>query len=192
LKLEQWNFSVLHFFLLSTRKECLKRTSRPRARFRRSKFIPTASRSPFKPRFGEKRMKLLAIGLSLILLPAGLLAQSREQPADVSKEVERRTGHPLPPMTKSTVVTMPVGVSLDDGVTEDEAISIALWNNPSLQAEMTALGLARADLIQAGMIANPQLTMIFPFSMRVLEAVASWPIEAIWQRPRRVAAARLE
>jgi cobalt-zinc-cadmium efflux system outer membrane protein len=51
---------------------------------------------------------------------------------------------------------------------------------------------ARADVIQAGLLANPQLTMIFPFSFRILEAVANWPIEAIWQRPRRVAAAKLE
>ena len=142
-------------------------------------------------------MKWFAIVISLILLPVGGLAQAKTQSADVSKEVERRTGHPLHPETKSTAtksaaLTMPEGVSLDDGVTEDEAVAIALWSNPALQAEMTALGLARADVIQAGLLANPQLTMIFPFSFRILEAVANWPIEAIWQRPRRVAAAKLE
>ncbi len=143
-------------------------------------------------------MKWFAIVIFLILLPAGGLAQAKTQSADVSKEVERRTGHPLHPetkstaATKSTALTLPEGVSLDDGVTEDEAVAIALWNNPGLQAEMTALGLARADVIQAGLLANPQLTMIFPFSFRILEAVANWPIEAIWQRPRRVAAAKLE
>lgn len=137
-------------------------------------------------------MKFIAIGLLLIWVTAVGLAQTRTEPADVSKEVERRTGHPLHPGTKSTRLTMPEGVSLDDGVTEDEAVAIALWNNPSLQADLTALGLARADVIQAKQLANPQLTMIFPFSSRVLEAVASWPIEAIWQRPRRVAAAKLE
>ncbi|HEX9000536.1 MAG TPA: TolC family protein [Blastocatellia bacterium] len=143
-------------------------------------------------------MKWFAIVISLILLPVGGLAQAKTQSADVSKEVERRTGHPLHPETKSTAatksaaLTMPEGVSLDDGVTEDEAVAIALWNSPGLQAEMTSLGLARADVIQAGLLANPQLTMIFPFSFRILEAVANWPIEAIWQRPRRVAAAKLE
>jgi len=142
-------------------------------------------------------MKWFAIVISLILLPVGGLAQAKTQSADVSKEVERRTGHPLHPekkstATKSAALTMPEGVSLDDGVTEDEAVAIALWSNPALQAEMTALGLARADVIHAGLLANPQLTMIFPFSFRILEAVANWPIEAIWQRPRRVAAAKLE
>jgi cobalt-zinc-cadmium efflux system outer membrane protein len=36
------------------------------------------------------------------------------------------------------------------------------------------------------------LTLIFPFSARVVESVANWPFEALWQRPRRVAAAKLE
>ncbi len=140
------------------------------------------------------RARAFLIVITSFLLPAAAItsgwAQTKTQPAGVSKEVERRTGHPLHPGT--TPLAMPEGVSLDDGVTEDEAVAIALWNNPSLQAEMTALGLARADVIQAGLLANPQLTMIFPFSFRILEAVASWPIETIWQRPRRVAAAKLE
>src|SRR6185436_18686311 len=69
---------------------------------------------------------------------------------------------------------------------------IALWNNPAFQVEMTALGLARADLVEAGQLRNPSLTLIFPFSTRILESVANWPFEALWQRPRRVAAAKLE
>src|SRR6185436_7499592 len=69
---------------------------------------------------------------------------------------------------------------------------IALWNNPAFQVEMTALGLARADLVEAGQLRNPSLTLIFPFSTRILEAVANWPFEALWQRPKRVAAAKLE
>src|SRR4029453_12840845 len=83
-------------------------------------------------------------------------------------------------------------VSLYDGLTENHPVAIALWNNPALQAEMTALGLARADLIEAGQLRNPSLTLIFPFSTRILESVANWPFEALWQRPRRVAAAKLE
>lgn len=139
-----------------------------------------------------KYMKWLAMIVLLALLPAGSLAQAKTTPADVSKEVEARTGHRLNPASKAESSAMPEGVSLEDGVTEDEAVAIALWNNPTLQAELTALGLARADVIQAGLLTNPQLTMIFPFSFRILEAVANWPIEAIWQRPKRVAAAKLE
>lgn len=137
-------------------------------------------------------MKWLTTIILLSLLSASGLAQAKTQPAEVSKEVEARTGHKLNPATKPAAFSLPPGVALDDGVTEDEAIAIALWNNAALQAELTAQGLARADLIEAGLLRNPSLTMIFPFSTRILEAVANWPFEALWQRPRRVAAAKLE
>ena len=137
-------------------------------------------------------MKWLATIFLLILAPAGGLAQAKTQPADISKEVEARTGHKINTAAKASGWALPEGVSLDDGLTEDEAVAIALWNNPELQAELTSLGLARADLIQAGQLSNPSLTLIFPFSTRILESVANWPFEALWQRPKRVAAAKLE
>lgn len=142
-------------------------------------------------------MKWLATILLLILLPAYGLAQAKTQPAvvspaDISKEVEARTGRKINTSTKDAGWAVPEGVLLDDGLTEDESVAIALWNNPALQAEMTALGLARADLIEAGQLRNPSLTLIFPFSTRIFESVANWPFEALWQRPRRVAAAALE
>jgi len=137
-------------------------------------------------------MKWLAVIFALILSPASGLAQAKTQPVDVSKDVEARTGHKINSAAKAASWALPEGVSLDDGLTEDEAVAIALWNNPALQAEMTALGLARADLIEAGQLRNPSMTLIFPFSTRILESVAAWPFEALWQRPRRVAAAKLE
>ncbi|HKQ72148.1 MAG TPA: TolC family protein, partial [Blastocatellia bacterium] len=137
-------------------------------------------------------MKWLATIFLLILAPAGSLAQAKTQPGDISKEFEARTGHKINTAAKASAWSLPEGVSPDDGLTEDEAVAIALWNNPALQAELTALGLARADLIQAGQLSNPSLTLIFPFSTRILESVANWPFEALWQRPKRVAAAKLE
>jgi outer membrane protein, heavy metal efflux system len=137
-------------------------------------------------------MKWLATLFSLTLLSVPGLSQKKTQPADVSKDVEARTGHKINTAEKATGWALPEGISLDDGLTEDEAVAVALWNNPALQAEMTALGLARADLIEAGQLRNPSLALIFPFSTRILESVANWPFEALWQRPRRVAAAKLE
>lgn len=140
-----------------------------------------------------KRLNLLVwLATTLFATASAIQAQA----VNVSKQVEERTGHGLKPVLKSEAKTsglaLPVGVSLDDGLSEDEAVAIALWNNPILQADLTALGLARADVIEAGQLRNPNLTLIFPFSFRVLEAVALWPFDAIWQRPHRVAAAKLE
>jgi len=136
-------------------------------------------------------MKKAAAVVLLAVTPAICAAQA-QTPADVSKQVERRTGHAINVTAKAPGFALPDGVSLDDGVSEDEAVAVAMWNNAALQAEMTALGGARADLIEAGLLRNPALTLIFPFSTRILEAVANWPFEALWQRPKRVAAAKLE
>ncbi len=133
------------------------------------------------------KMLFLVFGLWLAL-PQTTQAQT----ANVSKQDEARTGHNLNSQAKTAGFALPAGVSLGDGLSEDEAVAIALWNNPAFQAELAALGLARADVIEAGQLRNPNLTLIFPFSVRVLEAVAQWPFDALWQRPRRVAAAKLE
>lgn len=129
--------------------------------------------------------------LTMLVLMTTLVAAQRN-PTAVSKEVEGRTGHAVNTAVKAATFSVPPGVSLDDGVTEDEAVALALWNNAALQSEFATLGLARADVIEAGLLRNPSLTLIFPFSFRILEAVANWPFEALWQRPRRVKAAKLE
>ncbi len=133
-----------------------------------------------------KKLKLL-LSLTALLLAAASIAHAQTE--KVSKQVEQRTGHGLNPAAKSA---LPSGVTLDDGLSEDEAVAIALWNNPTLQADLTALGLAKADVRIAGQLTNPNLTLVFPFSFRVLEAVALWPFDALWQRPHRLAAAKLE
>ena len=86
---------------------------------------------------------------------------------------------------------LPLDVSIEDGLTETEAIAIALWNNAGFQESLADLGIARADLVQAGLLRNPVFSLLLPWGPKQLEATARWPIDALWQRPKRVAAARL-
>ncbi len=86
---------------------------------------------------------------------------------------------------------MPPDVSIEDGLTSEEAVAIALWNSPSFQATLADLGIARADLVEAGLLRNPVFSFLFPFGPKQLEWTLQFPFEAIWQRPARVAAARL-
>src|SRR5918995_2430087 len=44
---------------------------------------------------------------------------------------------------------------LKDKLTADEAVQIALLNNRDLQAVYAELGVAQADLVQAGLLSNP-------------------------------------
>jgi len=133
--------------------------------------------------------------LSLVVGSLGALGAACVHPrvdrADLSRDLAARTGRTLR-ADATTRAALPPGVNLADGLTEDETVALALWNNRAFQADLATLGIARADLIEAGMIRNPILTLLLPLGPKQLEFTASLPLEALWQRPRRVAAAERE
>jgi cobalt-zinc-cadmium efflux system outer membrane protein len=135
--------------------------------------------------------------LLTLLLVAGAPACA-SSPFDrdhVSKDLgARRPAASLRPahLAGTTDQRLPPGTTTADGLSEDEAVAIALWNNPRFQADLASLGLARADLLEAGMIRNPLLTLLLPLGPKQLELTGSLPIQDLWQRPRRVKAAGLE
>lgn len=53
----------------------------------------------------------------------------------------------------------PLDLDLDDGLTPDEAAVLAVLANPDLEAVRAQRGLARAQLLAAGVLPNPQLTV---------------------------------
>ena len=79
---------------------------------------------------------------------------------------------------------LPPGASIDDGLTTQEAVAIALWNSPSFQATLADLGVARADLAEAGLLRNPIFSLLFPSDPKQLEWTLQFPFDALWQRPR--------
>jgi cobalt-zinc-cadmium efflux system outer membrane protein len=107
---------------------------------------------------------------------------------DLNAAVRERTGHAMKP---SDGPPLPADVRLEDGLTSDEAVAIALWNSPSFQLTLADLGLARADLVDAGLLRNPVLSLLFPWGPKQFEWTLQFPFDALWQRPTRVAAARL-
>ena len=56
-----------------------------------------------------------------------------------------------------------VAALLADELTADEAVQVALLNNPELRATYADLGLARAELVQAGLLRNPVFDAVFRF-----------------------------
>ncbi len=128
----------------------------------------------------------------LILLIAGCATESPYDRSYVSNGIKERTNYELGQVTEPGEFQLPNGVLLDDGLTEDEAVALALWNNAQFQADLAALGFARADLIEADMLTNPIFSLLFPVGPKLLEAKLNLPIEVLWQRPHRIAAARLD
>lgn len=127
------------------------------------------------------------LALMFVLTGAGCATRL---PPEIPPDLVTRTGVPArPPDVEGT--TIPPGVVMDDGLSQEEAVAVALWNNPDFQVQLANVGFARADLLEAGLLQNPVLSLLFPVGPKQLEATLRWPIEVLWQRPRRVAAARL-
>lgn len=140
-------------------------------------------------------MKRLSANSLLLLCVLALFlqtARAQQAKAPPATELEQRTNHgPAPRGTAH--FTLPPGVALADGMSEDEAVACALWNNAQLHADLAVLGLARADLLEAGLLRNPILQIVLPIGpYRQFESLLNFPFEVFWQRRKRVAAANEE
>lgn len=125
------------------------------------------------------------------LLGLGGCASSSYNRAWVADEVEAR-GSPSATVgpAERHDPAIPDGVDLGDGLSTDEAVSLALWNNPSFHADLAQLSFARADLAEAGALPNPMLTLLLPLGPHQLSGYLLMPLSALAQRPARVRAAR--
>ena len=126
----------------------------------------------------------------LAILAGGCAVRGAPDTAAVAERIQQRTGA-APRIDGRTPADIPAGVDVADGVSRDEAVTLALWNNADFQVSLADLGFARADLLEAGLLRNPVLSLLFPVGPKQLEATLRWPVEALWERPRRVAAARI-
>ncbi|WP_254509966.1 TolC family protein [Anatilimnocola floriformis] len=110
----------------------------------------------------------------------------------VSHQIACRFGEPLGPPTCPRELVYPNGITLADELTEEEAVILALWNNAALLELLTDLGVAQGDLVQAGLLPNPEVVYFFPVSDKPYKYALDFPVEALWLRPIRVAAAERE
>ncbi len=82
---------------------------------------------------------------------------------------------------------------LADGLTVEEALRLALLNNRRLQAEYMAIGAAKADWVQVGLLSNPILAFSAQFpeggGRSNIQASLAQNIADLWQIPKRKKAA---
>jgi cobalt-zinc-cadmium efflux system outer membrane protein len=137
----------------------------------------------------------------LVLLTGCATFDQRAGFSDVSAAVEARSGRRVVWNLGTELdaqVAQEVLAMLQDPLTADEAIQVALLNNREIQALYAELGVAQADLVQAGLLRNP----IFDGAVRYALHDIPDPLELelnvalefldIFYRPlrKRVAAAR--
>lgn len=89
-------------------------------------------------------------------------------------------------------VLVPDTVAMADGLSESEAIQLALVNNALFQELLVDLGLAHADLVQAGLLPNPEVLYAFPAGAKPFKYAIDLPIDVIVLRPARTRAATAE
>ena len=138
---------------------------------------------------GLRRWRLRSaflFGTVAALVSCGACATGGQAPSrtDVDFGIRSRIGSGL----RLGDAPLPPDVSIEDGLAQDEAVAVALWNSPDFEASLADLGVARADLAEAGLLRNPILSLLFPVGPKQLEWTLQFPLE-FWQRPRRVAAA---
>jgi cobalt-zinc-cadmium efflux system outer membrane protein len=127
--------------------------------------------------------------LSVLLLSAGCATTNGvPSPEEVGARIEKEAGYRV--RVAAGAPELPPGVDSADGLTQSEAVAIALWNSPAFLVSLADLGIARADVAQAGLLRNPVFSLLFPWGPKQLEWTLRWPLDAIWQRPKRIAAAR--
>jgi cobalt-zinc-cadmium efflux system outer membrane protein len=132
-----------------------------------------------------------SLGRALLAAAAGAsCVSSTADRASVSRHIEERTGTALPSPEAVEPFRQPPGVSLSDGLSQDEAVAIALFNNRRFAVSLSDLDLAQAALVEAGLIRNPLASVLFPWGPKQLEATVTWPLDFLVKRPRRMAAAR--
>lgn len=109
----------------------------------------------------------------------------------VSMQLADRSGYALGPVACPGETSIPPGVILEDGLTEDEAVTLALWNNAAYRELLSQLGIAQAQVFDAGLLEDPQLIILFPLGPKQFEFTAFQFVDFLWLRPVRLRAAEL-
>ncbi|HXH40000.1 MAG TPA: TolC family protein, partial [Thermoanaerobaculia bacterium] len=114
--------------------------------------------------------------------------------SDVRQAVSERTGQTVEWAAGPSAADDPrVRALLQDELTADNAVAVAMANNPRLQATLAELGIARADLVAASLVRNPLFEAEIRFradSVRPFELRLAQTLVDLIQLPRRRALGR--
>ncbi len=110
--------------------------------------------------------------LAALLASGCQTAVRRDGTSGVSEQIQSRFGAELGQQVASGEPLLPTGVALEDGISEDEAVRTALWNNAAYQELLAQLGFTNAQLLNAGLISDPQFMLYLPIGPRSLKRLA--------------------
>ncbi|RSK45863.1 TolC family protein [Hymenobacter perfusus] len=130
--------------------------------------------------------------LALPLLLAGCVStKSTYNREHVAEQLKTHGGYDIG-TTRAANAPAPALPNLQDGLSEEETVDLALTRNPAFQADLSTLALAQADLQDASLLANPVLTGVTSYGTSPVFLALNFASDLLWQRPGRVGAAQLE
>lgn len=112
--------------------------------------------------------------------------------SSVSNNLQRVTGFTLQNEPKPGIAALPPQVHTADGINEEEAVSIALWNNAQLQADLANIAIAQADVLNAGIISNPLIRYLAPTGGLNVSGYINFAFDFLFQRQKRITAAQTD
>lgn len=137
-------------------------------------------------------LSLACLVFACLAATTGCVVPMQHGRSHVSGEVYERTGYDLGPAKSACALIIDQSVDWSDGLSEDEAITIGLWNNPAYQELLADLEIAEADIIQAAQLQNPHVITMLPIGVKQWEFALMVPLDVLWLREIRVSAAELE
>ncbi len=146
-------------------------------------------------------MRKNAAGISILLLACITHGCATVNPkadyAHTAGKVAEVIGREVPEPTAGSVESArEVEVLLADGLSADEAVQIALLNNPRVRSSFASIGMARADVIQSSLFSNPNLSLAVRFpdggGLAGIDAGLGQNIADLWLIPVRRRAAEAE
>lgn len=110
---------------------------------------------------------------------------------DIRKEaLGQRAEHSFEYKPDSKIQPNEINLDALKELSAERAGEIALNNNAQFRADLSALGIAEADIKEAGLLRNPRIDLLTGMNEKPFEFLLTYPSEAFWQRPFRVALAR--
>ncbi len=142
-------------------------------------------------------IKFALAGIGVVGLAGCATVPGDAEFGDVQKAVAQRDGrlvHWRGRTAEDAGVDTAVRTMLQKELTADDAVQIALLNNLTLQATYQELGVAQADVVQAGLLRNPVLSLERRFSGQAAEFDLVWDFLDLFFIPlrKRVAGAAFE
>lgn len=134
-------------------------------------------------------MSFMFIILLLFVMPGCFSVKTTKEFNNLQKKVKKVTWSPIEYLATSCCQPQP---PLPEGLSRNQAIGIALKYNPDLQADFENIGIAKADLEQAGLYTNPNINSVFRLPTKTkgpgtgqtnIESTASFRLADLWQVP---------